>query len=310
MKKLGLALGGGGLRGLAHIGILQVLEDNNIPPNIVAGTSVGSIIAALYASGMSAYQMEQEVVKLKPHDYLDYNFSGFIKHLLACFFPAINNNIDGIIKGERLEKIVCHLTGGRDLRDSKVPLAIIACDIDSGREIVFASEKIPLQGNDILLIEDARLSQAVRSSTAIPAVFVPYRHKYCNVVKREKFAIPAVFVPYRLQGMQLVDGGVRSMVPVTVQRLLGAEYILAINLGQEVYDQAVEGIPQIVNRTISILAYETSATEQKVYANMVIHPQVGEVKLHDLHRAPEIIRIGRRVMKERIDELKKALLAQ
>ncbi len=287
MKKLGLALGGGGLRGLAHIGILQVLEDNNIPPNIVAGTSVGSIIAALYASGMSAYQMEQEVVKLKPHDYLDYNFSGFIKHLLACFFPAINNNIDGIIKGERLEKIVCHLTGGRDLRDSKVPLAIIACDIDSGREIVFASEKIPLQGNDILLIEDARLSQAVRSSTAIPAVFVPYR----------------------LQGMQLVDGGVRSMVPVTVQRLLGAEYILAINLGQEVYDQAVEGIPQIVNRTISILAYETSATEQKVYANMVIHPQVGEVKLHDLHRAPEIIRIGRRVMKQRIDELKKDLLA-
>jgi len=288
MKKLGLALGGGGLRGLAHIGILQVLEDNNIPLNIVAGTSVGSIIAALYASGMSAYQMEQEVGKLKPYDYLDYNISEFIKHFLACFFPPINNNIDGIIKGERLEKIVCRLTGGRDLRDSKVPLAIIACDIDSGREIIIASQKIPLQGNDILLIEDARLSQAVRASTAIPAVFVPYR----------------------LQGMQLVDGGVRSMVPVMVQRLLGAEYILAINLGQEVYDQAVEGIPQIVNRTISILAYETSATEQKVYANMVIHPQVGEVKLHDLHRAPEIIRIGRRVMKERIDELKKALLAQ
>jgi NTE family protein len=288
MKKLGLALGGGGLRGLAHIGILQVLEDNNIPLNVVAGTSVGSIIAALYASGMSAYQMEQEVVKLKPYDYLDYNISGFIKHFLACFFPPINNNIDGIIKGERLEKIVYRLTGGRDLRDSKVPLAIIACDIDSGREIIFASQKIPVQGNDILLIEDARLSQAVRASTAIPAVFVPYR----------------------LQGMQLVDGGVRSMVPVMVQRLLGAEYILAINLGQEVYDQAVEGIPQIVNRTISILAYETSATEQKVYANMVIHPQVGEVKLHDLHRAPEIVRIGRRVMKERIDELKKALLAQ
>ncbi|MCK9312979.1 MAG: patatin-like phospholipase family protein, partial [Methanocorpusculum sp.] len=239
------------------------------------------------ASGISAYQMEQEVIKLKPHDYLDYNISGFIKHFLACFFPAINNNIDGIIKGERLEKIVCRLTGGRDLQDSKIPLAIIACDIDSGREIIFASQKIPLQGNDVLLIEDARLSQAVRASTAIPAVFVPYR----------------------LQGMQLVDGGVRSMVPVTVQRLLGAEYILAINLGQEVYDQAVEGIPQIVNRTISILAYETSATEQKVYANMVIHPQVGEVKLHDLHRAPEIIRIGRRVMKKRIDELKKDLFA-
>ena len=287
MKKLGLALGGGGLRGLAHIGILQVLEDNDILPTIISGTSVGSIIAALYASGMSAYQMEKEVLKLKPRDYLDYNISGLIRHFLAYFFPARDNNIDGIIKGERLEKIVCRLTGGRELRDSKIPLAIIACDIDSGREIIFASQKIPLQGKDVLPIEDARLSQAIRASTAIPAVFVPYR----------------------LQGMQLVDGGVRSMVPVTVQKFLGAEYVLAINLGKEVYDQPVEGIPQIVNRTISILAYETSATEQKIYAHMVIHPRVGEVKLHELHRAPEIIRIGRRVMKERINELKKDLFA-
>lgn len=287
MKKLGLALGGGGLRGLAHIGILQVLEDNDILPTIISGTSVGSIIAALHVSGMSAYQMEKEILKLKPRDYLDYNVSGLIRHFLACFFPALDNNIDGIIKGERLEKIVCRLTGGRELRDSKIPLAIIACDIDSGREIVFCSYNIPLQGKDILVVEDARLSQAVRASTAIPAVFVPYR----------------------LQGMQLVDGGVRSMVPVTVQKLLGAEYVLAINLGQEVYDQPVEGIPQIVNRTISILAYETSATEQKIYAHMVIHPRVGEVKLHELHRASEIIRIGRRVMKERIDELKKDLFA-
>lgn len=287
MKKLGLALGGGGLRGLAHIGILQVLEDNGILPTIISGTSVGSMIAALHVSGMSAYQMEQEVIKLKPRDYLDYNISGLIRHFLACFFPAIGNNIDGIIKGERLEKIVYYLTGGRELRDSEIPLAIIACDIDSGREIIFCSQNIPLQGKDIMLIEDARLSQAVRASTAIPAVFVP-----CH-----------------LQGMQLVDGGVRSMVPVTVQKFLGAEYVLAINLGQEVYDQAVEGMPQIVNRTISILAYETSATEQKLYANMVIHPRVGEVKLHDLHRAPEIIRIGRRVMKKKIDELKKDLFA-
>lgn len=287
MKKLGLALGGGGLRGLAHIGILQVLEDNDIPLSFISGTSVGSIIAALHVCGMSAYQMEQEVLKLKSRDYLDYNISGLIRHFLACFFPFLNNNVDGIIKGERLEKLVYHLTGGGTLQDSKIPVAIIACDINTGREIIFCNQNILRPGQDVLLIEDARLSQAVRASTAIPAVFVPYH----------------------LQGMQLVDGGVRSMVPVTVQRLLGAEYVLAINLGQEVYDQAVEGIPQIVNRAISILAYETSATEQKIYADMVIYPQVGEVKLHDLHRAPEIIRIGRRVMKKRIDELKKDLFA-
>jgi len=287
MKKLGLALGGGGLRGLAHIGILQVLEDNDVPPAIISGTSVGSIIATLHVSGMSAYQMEEEVLKLKPYDYLDYNISGLIKHILAQFIPTIDNGLDGIIKGERLEKLIYQLTNGRELTDSKIPVAIIACNIDSGREIIFCSQNITLPDKNVLLIEDARLSQAVRASTAIPAVFVPYH----------------------LQAMQLVDGGVRSMVPVTVQKLLGAEYILAINLGQEIYDQAVEGIPQIVNRAISILGYETSATEQKIYANMAIYPQVGEVKLHDLRRAPEIIRIGRRVMKNRINELKKDLFA-
>ena len=83
MKKLGLALGGGGLKGLAHIGILQILEDNEIPLAIISGTSVGSIIAALHGSGMSAYQIEDEVLKLKPHNYLDYNISGLIKHILA-----------------------------------------------------------------------------------------------------------------------------------------------------------------------------------------------------------------------------------
>jgi len=63
-----------------------VLEDNNIPPTMISGTSVGSIIAALYASGMSAYQMEEEVIKLKPHDYLDYNISGLIRHFIVYFF--------------------------------------------------------------------------------------------------------------------------------------------------------------------------------------------------------------------------------
>lgn len=287
MKSLGLALGGGGLKGLAHIGILQVLEDNDIPVAIISGTSAGSIIAALHASGMSAYRMEEEVLKLKPGDYLDYDLMGLIKHLLALFIPGLNVRLDGIIKGDRLEQLIYGLTRGRSLQDSKKPLAIIACDIDSGREVIFCSQKISLEDSLILIIEDALMSQAVRAS----------------------ISIPATFVPSHLQGMQLVDGGVRSMVPVSVQKLLGAEYILAINLGQAVYEEGVQGIPEIVRRTVDILGYETSATEQKIYANMVIYPRIGEVNLRNVDRASEIIRLGRRAMKERINELKSSLFA-
>lgn len=286
MKKMGLALGGGGLKGLAHIGVLQVLEENRVPVSMVSGTSAGSIIAALYASGMSPYSMEEEVLKLKPSDYLDYNISGLVKFILPCFIPAVGAALDGIIKGDRLEKLIFHLTKGKYLRDSKLPLAIIACDIDSGREIIFSSAKIRPDDNDGLVVQEALLSQAVRAS----------------------ISIPAAFVPSRLQGMQLVDGGVRTMVPVAVQKLLGAEYVLAVNLGQYTYEQGVRGIPEIVSRTLNILGYETSATEEKIFADMSVYPNVGEVKLSDLDKAAEIIRIGRRTMKKEVARLKRNLL--
>lgn len=288
MKKLGLALGGGGLKGLAHIGVLQVLEDYNIPIAMISGTSAGSIIAALYASGMSAYTMEEVVTKLKPEDYLDYNITGLIKFILGLIFPGLKCSLDGFIIGRRLERLVFQLTDGKYLKDSKLPLAIIACDINSGHEIVFASPgAIPGDSNH-LIVTDTLMSQAVRAS----------------------IAIPAIFVPSYLREMQLVDGGVRSVVPVAIQKLMGAEYVLAINLGTEHYQQGVKGIAAIVERSINILTYETSATEQKIYADMAIYPGVEEVKLDDLDKALKIIRMGRRAMKNRIMELQDQLLAR
>ncbi|MGI5911290.1 MAG: patatin-like phospholipase family protein [Syntrophomonadaceae bacterium] len=286
MKKLGLALGGGGLKGLAHIGILQVLEDNDIPIAMLSGTSAGSIAAALYASGISAYIMEEIVLKLNPYKYLDYNISGLTKYFLSLFIPGVSYNLDGIIKGNRVEKLIYQLTRGKRLRDSKIPLAIIACDIDSGREVVFSSKRLANKEHKMLVIEEAFMSQAVRAS----------------------IAIPAAFVPAHLQGMQLVDGGVRSMVPIMIQKYMGAEYILAINLGEDIYQQKVNGIIEIADRTLNILTYETSAMDQQLYADMVIYPQVGEVKLEDWDNAADIIRVGRRVMKNRIDKLKRDLL--
>jgi NTE family protein len=284
-KTLGIALGGGGLRGFAHIGVLQVLEDNQIPISYLSGTSAGALVAALYASGLSPYQMEALARELEPSDYLDYNISGLIKYILSCYLPGLDAPVQGIIKGDKIQQLVEQWTRGKSLKECSLPLTIIACDIDSGREIIFTNQDLEWETGQIVVIQNALLSEAVRASISIPATFVPL-----------DFA-----------GMQLVDGGLKSIVPVTAQKVMGADYIMAVNLGSEYYQESVAGIPSIISRSISILTYETSETEQRLFADMVIKPKVKSVGLDGWDEAFQFIRSGRRAMLEQLEKLKKEL---
>ncbi|MEQ8201474.1 MAG: patatin-like phospholipase family protein [Syntrophomonadaceae bacterium] len=284
MLRFGLALGGGGLRGLAHIGVLQVLVENGLYPDYIAGTSAGSIVAALYASGVSPLKMEDIVTSLDPHDYIDYNIIGLIKYIMGLLLPKYDYNLDGLIVGDKIENLVFEWTRGKSIGEAVLPLAIVACDIDSGRKIIFTNQTLVKPSSE-MVISHALLSEAVRSSISIPVTFVP-----------KKF-----------RGMQMVDGGLKDIVPVMVTRSMGAEYVLGINLGIENYETDVSGIPQIIGRTLDILIYETSATEEDFFADMLLHPEVPEVGLTDLKDATKIIRAGRRVMRENLPQLKQQL---
>jgi len=286
MKSLGLALGGGGLKGLAHIGVLQVLLDAKIKPAFISGTSAGSIIAALYASGKSPYQIEHIIKGLSSSDYIDYNIIGVMKYLLNLLLPGYNYSLDGIVAGNKIESLVYKLTGGKSLADTPLPLAIVSCDIDSGRKIIFTNHHMDTENDDIV-INNALLSEAVRSS----------------------ISIPVTFQPKQFRGMQMVDGGLKDIVPVMVNKYMGADYVLGVNLGKEIYQTKVSGIPQIISRTVSIMIYETSDTEEEFFADMLLYPGVGDVGLTDLKDAPQIIRAGRRVMRDNIDKLKIELKA-
>jgi NTE family protein len=105
----------------------------------------------------------------------------------------------------------------------------------------------------------------------------------------------------------MVDGGVKTMVPVWIQKLMGAEYILAVNLGQREYNKPVAGLPQIISRTINILTYETSDTEEKIFADILLFPGVEEVPLDGIDQARAIIKQGRLAMQKLIPELKRGL---
>ncbi len=149
--RIGLALGGGAARGFAHIGVIQVLEESGIKPDLVVGTSAGSLVAALYASGKGGAALGQLADSMDESAFTDWSFPG-----------------RGLIRGEALARYVRENTGNRSIEKLPLPLGIVATDLDSGAPILF-------QRGDP--------GVAVRASSAVPAVFQPVRigtHEYVD----------------------------------------------------------------------------------------------------------------------------------
>ena len=141
--RIGLALGGGAARGFAHIGVIQVLEESGIKPDLVVGTSAGSLVAALYASGKGGAELAVLANAMDETAFADWSYPG-----------------RGLLRGEALAKFVRDNTSGRSIEQMALPLGIVATDLDSGLPILF-------QRGDP--------GVAVRASSAVPAVFQPVR---------------------------------------------------------------------------------------------------------------------------------------
>ena len=143
--RLGLALGGGAARGFAHVGVIQVLEEAGIRPSHVAGTSAGSLVAALYASGKTPAELLRVAESMQEAEITDW------------MLPILNR---GALRGEALAKYVNTQVGGKTLEQMQIPLGIVATDLGNGQPITFR------RGNT---------GTAVRASSAVPAVFQPVR---------------------------------------------------------------------------------------------------------------------------------------
>jgi NTE family protein len=141
--RIGLALGGGAARGFAHIGVIQVLDEAGIRPDLVAGTSAGSLVGALWASGLDGAQLGRLAASMAESAIADWGFPG-----------------RGLLRGDALARYVRDHTGGRPIEQLPRALGIVATDLDSGEGILF-------QRGDTGL--------AVRASSAVPAVFLPVR---------------------------------------------------------------------------------------------------------------------------------------
>ena len=142
---IGLALGSGAARGFAHVGVIQVLEEAGIKPSLVVGTSAGSLVAALYASGKSGNQLQQLAESMEEATFADWTL------------PIFNR---GILRGDALARYVSTQVGGKAIEDLPLPLGIVATDLNNGQGVLFR------RGDT---------ATAVRASSAVPAVFHPVR---------------------------------------------------------------------------------------------------------------------------------------
>ncbi len=141
--RIGLALGGGAARGFAHVGVIQVLERNGIRPDVVVGTSAGSLVAALYASGKNGAELEQAAIQMEEAAIADWTLPLFSR---------------GLIRGEALARYVNKQVQARPLQDMNIPLGIVATDLATGNGVVFRRGDTGV---------------AVRASSAVPGVFSP-----------------------------------------------------------------------------------------------------------------------------------------
>ncbi|MBI5717634.1 MAG: patatin-like phospholipase family protein [Burkholderiales bacterium] len=252
--RIGLALGGGAARGFAHIGVIQVLEEAGIKPDLVVGTSAGSLVAALYASGRSGQELAATALTMDEGALTDWAF------------PS-----RGVIRGEALARYVREQTGGRTIEQMKMPLGIVATDLDSGAPMLFQRG-------------DAGI--AVRASSAVPAVFQPVK-----IGERE-----------------YVDGGLVSPVPVRYARQMGAEMVIAIDISSPPDGNPTGDSFKLLMQTVAIMMRSINRLELRE-ADIVLRPTLVGVASADFNSRVRAIRAGREVAAQMLGELRARIAA-
>jgi len=250
--RLCLALGGGAARGFAHIGVIQVLEESGIKPHCVAGTSAGSLVAALYASGLNGAELARLALRMDESAITDWSFPG-----------------RGVIRGEALARYVRQQTQGRLIEQLPMPLGIVATDLDSGQGVLFR------RGD---------LGQAVRASSAVPAVFQPVR-----IANRE-----------------YVDGGLVSPVPVRYAREMGADVIVAVDISTAPEGQPTNDPFSLLLQTFSIMGKSINQFELRE-ADVVLRPALAGVGSADFTARQKAIQAGRQAALAQLGAIRERL---
>jgi NTE family protein len=225
--KIALVLGGGAVRGFAHIGVLKTLQAQGIKPDIIIGTSAGSVAGALYAAGNSGFDLQRIAFDLDKATVADVSLFG-----------------KGLLKGDALQNFINKTVGGKNIEDLKIPFACVATRLDTGEAVLFQRGNIAL---------------AVRASSAVPGVFQP--------------AI--------INGVEYVDGGLVSPVPVRFAKQMGADFIIAVDVSSPPTTSASTSTADIVMRSFDIMGKSIRELELP-QADVLIRPDLSGISSSEL----------------------------
>lgn len=283
-----LVLGGGGARGAAHIGVLEVLEREHIPIDCIVGTSMGALVAGSYAAGLSPKAMRKKLAEadwtdmfLDGADYsqLSYRKKSVTKRYLSGTEIGVTKNglqlQSGVIAGEKIKlffnQLVAADLGEREIEHLAIPTAIVATDIGTGERVVFRR---------------GSLTQAMRASMSVPGFMAPVEY----------------------EGRKLVDGGLVDNVPIEVAReLCQANRVIVVNVGSPLKPaNEIGSLLSVSSQMIGILTQQNverslaTLTEQDIY----MYPDLGDIKATDFARYADTAEIGRKTAEQHLTKLR------
>lgn len=289
---IGLALEGGGIKGAAHIGVLQALEEEGIHIDYISGSSSGSIVASMYAIGYKPIEILQ-LFRNYCHSITDFDRKIPFRIIGMAFTGKLK--LKGLAKGKNLENIICDICRRKnimDISEIKMPIAIPTVDIYSGETIYYVNDE--LEGKKT---SNTSFGCKIRTKGCLPSII------------RASSSIPAVFEPKYIENRCLVDGGVKVACPVKVLKDMGADKVLAISfLNDKAY--SINKSCNMIDITLS--AFEIMSEEIKKHevkaADYTLKLDTTDIMTLDCSKINYMANMGYNMTKKYIDEIKKSLL--
>lgn len=229
----GLALSGGGTRGAAHVGVLIALEEENLLPSSIAGTSAGSIVSGMYTAGVSPAEMKMIIQDFTRYgiSFIDPDCINIIRLLPQLLFKK-PISLTGIIKGNRLRDFFCEMTKSASLKDAKTPVVIPAVDINRGDTVAFTNIEHTRKISGVVWDREMTLCDAMIASASVPGIFMPRMLKhYC-----------------------LVDGGVTNNLPVNLMISSGIQDVISVDIGVDYETPRIDNIIEVISHSFSIMS--------------------------------------------------------
>ena len=276
--KLGIALSGGGIRGIAHAGVLKALEDNGIKVDIIGGTSSGSMIAMLYASGYSPSHIYR-LFKKYSKDIVEINTKPIIKSYM------LNKRITlkGLKTGNSVERIfdeVINKQGIYKMNDIKMPVVIPAVDLMNCKEYIFTNN--PPEERE-KYISDISVGKAVRASSSFTAVFSPCEYKE----------------------HAFIDGGALDNIPVEEVKKQGADIVIGVKFNSDEITKD-SNIMDMTMKTIDIMGEKISQENLK-QANYILNVYTDKTGLLDTDKMDSCYKYGYNAVIENLDKIKEVI---